>query len=127
MSVPKRTTAMIRVTLVDLLRERGISQRELARRTDTHPDVVSRFARQATTGVSYELLDRICAALNCQPRDLLGFEPEQISLFASESSGTDRHTVTEPIAVSPTTAGKVQSAQVAETRHGRPVAVEPES
>lgn len=72
---------MIRVTLEHVLAERGISQRELARRTATHPDVISRFARQATGGVSYELLGRICGALNCQPGDLLRYRDEQFTLF----------------------------------------------
>lgn len=79
---------MIRVGLNNLLEQRGMSQRELARRTNTHPDVISRFARGATSAVSYELLDRICATLNCRPGDLLRFEPEQIHLFQSPELGT---------------------------------------
>lgn len=61
-----------------------MSQRELARRTNSHPDVISRFAREATSGVSYDLLDRICGVLDCSPADLLKFEPEQPTLFQHE-------------------------------------------
>ncbi len=77
---------MIRVLLRSYLEERGISLRELARRTDTHPDVLSRFAREATSGVSYELLDRVCAALGCQPGDLLRYDESdrQTDLFAPQ-------------------------------------------
>jgi putative transcriptional regulator len=72
---------LIRVKLMGLLEKQQLSQRELARRTGTHPDVISRFARGATTGVSYDLLDRICIALRCQPGDLLEFTLEQFTLF----------------------------------------------
>lgn len=74
---------MIRVTLSVRLAERKLSIRELARRTGTHPDVLSRFARQATSGVSYDLLDRICGELDCTIGEILEYEPtaRQISLF----------------------------------------------
>jgi len=77
---------VLRVRLNELLRERGISQRELARRVDKHPDVISRFARQATGAVSYELLSCICGALECDVGDLLEHIPQsrqQIPLFES--------------------------------------------
>jgi len=82
-------TAVIRVRLNDFLRQRGLSQRELARRTETHPDVISRFARQATSAVSYELLSRICSELDCAPGDLLEFAPDpsvQIPIFEEPKS-----------------------------------------
>ena len=74
---------VITVGLSRLLKERGLSLRELARRTSTHPDVLSRFARGATSGVSYDLLERVCRELPCQPGDLLHYEPdnEQISFL----------------------------------------------
>jgi putative transcriptional regulator len=72
---------MIRVTLNELLEQRRMSQRELARRTDTHPDVISRFAREATSGVSYDLLNRICAVMSCSPGDLLQYENDQMTMF----------------------------------------------
>ncbi len=75
---------MIEVKLNRLLEAQRLSQRELARRTGSHPEVISRFARQATNGVSYELLERICAELDCRPGDLLDIVPEpitQIHLF----------------------------------------------
>jgi hypothetical protein len=49
-----------------------------------HHDVVSRFARQETSWVSYDLLAEICAVLECRPGDLLAYDPdpqEQIPLF----------------------------------------------
>lgn len=78
---------MIRIKLTELLKEKNLSQRELARRTGTHPDVISRFARGVTNGVSYNLLNRICRALQCQPGDLLEYTPEQYTLF-DKLSGT---------------------------------------
>lgn len=75
---------MIKVTLNQLLEVRRLSQRELARRAGAHPEVVSRFAREATSGVSYQLLSKICAALDCTPAQLLRYEPEQPSLFDAD-------------------------------------------
>jgi putative transcriptional regulator len=73
---------MIRVNLVELLRQRGISQRELARRIGTHPNVVSRIAREQTGGISYELLNGLCRELRCRPGDLLAYEDDsQLALF----------------------------------------------
>lgn len=73
-----------------------MSQRELARRTGKHPDVISRFAREATEAVSYDLLDCICGALSCGISDLLEYVPdkgEQIGLFdTSERSGSETTT-----------------------------------
>jgi len=66
-----------------------MSQRELARRIRRHHDVVSRFARQDTSGVSYELLAEICGVLECQPGDLMRFDPDpevQIPLFREQQS-----------------------------------------
>ena len=77
---------MIFVRLKELLDERGMSQRELARRTGRHHDVISRFARQDTEGVTYDLLSHVCAALECDVGDILEYGPdpsEQIPLFES--------------------------------------------
>lgn len=85
---------MIRVELKDLLERRGISQRELARRIGRHHDVVSRFARQDTTAVTYELLGEICAVLDCQPGDIIRYQPGpevQIPLFESTDSRPSVH------------------------------------
>jgi DNA-binding Xre family transcriptional regulator len=66
-----------------------MSQRELARRTGKHPDVISRFAREDTEAVSYALLACICGALDCGIADLLEYVPnaeEQIGLFDPDDS-----------------------------------------
>lgn len=65
-----------------------MSQRELARRLGRHHDVISRFARQETNGVSYDLLEEICETLQCQPGDLIRVVPpdEQIQIWESEGA-----------------------------------------
>ena len=81
---------MIEVCLKDLLERRQISQRELARRIGRHHDVISRFARQDTGAVTYGLLAEICAVLDCQPGDLMRYEPGsevQIALFEDRATG----------------------------------------
>jgi putative transcriptional regulator len=75
---------VIQVALKDVLRERKISLRGLARKLGRHPDTISKFGRQATGGVSYDLLNEICSALACEPGELLRFvpePPEQMSIF----------------------------------------------
>lgn len=88
---------LLRVRLNDLLKIRGMSQRELARRTEKHPDVISRFAREDTTMVSYDLLECICSALECEVSDLLEYVPdpdEQITLFeGSQEDSASTETV----------------------------------
>src|SRR5690606_32475259 len=95
---------MIRVALAEALHDRRMSQRELARRIGRHPDVVNKFAREATSGVSYELLGCICNVLGCEPGEILRFEPasNQMSLFderrtspgtAAPLSGASTHSV----------------------------------
>src|SRR4051812_35372303 len=83
---------MIRVSLKDVLQERRLSLRELARRLNKHPDTISKFGRQKTGGVSYELLSEICAGLGCNPGELLRYEPdlpEQIALFTEMQKDSD--------------------------------------
>lgn len=95
LSASKPTEPMLRVRLNDVLQRRGMSQRELARRTDKHPDVISRFAREATEMVSYDLLDCICGALSCGVADLLEYVPdpgEQIGLFEAEDDADGNQT-----------------------------------
>ncbi len=63
-----------------------MSQRELARKLGRHHDVISRFARQETSGVSYDLLEEICETLQCQPGDLIKVVPtdEHIQIWENE-------------------------------------------
>lgn len=79
---------MIQVCLKSILAARGLSQRELARRAGRHHDVISRFARNDTSSVSFELLSSVCRVLECQPGDLLRYSAaeDQPSLFGADSS-----------------------------------------
>jgi putative transcriptional regulator len=73
---------MIRVALAEFLKKRDLSQRELARRIGTHPNVVSRVVREQTGGISYELLNALCRELRCETGDLLVYEDDcQLALF----------------------------------------------
>lgn len=76
---------MIQIRLGKLLNRHRLSQRALARRTDTHPSVISRLARGDTSRVDLSVLNRICTALECQPGDLLEFVPEQPELFEDQN------------------------------------------
>ena len=72
---------MIRWRLRDVLRKRGWTAYRLARETGLTMPSVYRHARQKVRvgRVESETLDRFCAALKCQPGDLLEYIPEQRS------------------------------------------------
>lgn len=79
---------VMHVHLDRLLFERGMSVKELAEKIDIHPNNVSRIKNGKVEGVRFETLASICAALGCQPGDLLTFDPHPSSdrRMPSESS-----------------------------------------
>lgn len=62
---------MIQVRLEEVLKKRGLTMYELAKRTPLAQSTISNFNAAKTTKVSYELLDILCEFLDCQPGDLL--------------------------------------------------------
>lgn len=62
----------IRVTLDAVLAERRMTAKELARRIGVSETHLSLFRSGKVKGVRFETLDRMCAALDCDPGDLIG-------------------------------------------------------
>jgi len=54
-----------------LREERNFSQSELATRAGVRRDTVSALERGKSQGIQFETLARLCAALACEPGDLL--------------------------------------------------------
>ncbi len=61
----------VRFRLREILEERDISQSELARRAGVSFATVNRICTNATAQVALETLERISAALDCAPGDLI--------------------------------------------------------
>ncbi|MGE5476210.1 MAG: helix-turn-helix domain-containing protein [Bacteroidales bacterium] len=65
----------IRVTLDRMLAARGMRARDLARRIGITEANLSLLRTGKVKGVRFETLAAICACLDCQPGDLLSWEP----------------------------------------------------
>lgn len=60
-----------------VMAERDISNKELASLIGMHPRSVSRLkTRRRLTRIDEETLNALCKALNCQPGDLMVYEPD---------------------------------------------------
>ena len=66
----------IRVTLDVMLARRGTTSRALAEAVGISEPNLSLLKRGRVKGVRFETLARICAALDCQPGDLLAAEAD---------------------------------------------------
>lgn len=65
----------IRVTLDRLLEKRGITLTELADRTGMTLANLSILKTKARA-IRFSTLDLLCRELDCQPRDLLSYDPD---------------------------------------------------
>ena len=65
------------VKLDELLHQRRITLTELAERIDLTLANLSILKTGKARAIRFTTLDAICAALTCQPGDILRFEPEQ--------------------------------------------------
>lgn len=60
-----------------MLARRKMRSRELAARVGITEQNLSLLKSGKVKGVRFETLARICQALDCQPGDLLGYEPKE--------------------------------------------------
>jgi DNA-binding Xre family transcriptional regulator len=63
--------------LADILEERGMSRRELARRSGLNINTVCTWAHGDIAVIDLVKLAQVCAALQVQPGELLVWEPDQ--------------------------------------------------
>ena len=67
----------IQVTLDDVLHDRRMTLSELAERVDITLANLSILKTGKARAIRFSTLDAICAALDCQPADILRYEPEE--------------------------------------------------
>ncbi len=66
---------MIVCRLSDILRERGLSRRALARQTALNINTICHWANGTLLTVDLRVLGALCVALHCQPGELLRWAP----------------------------------------------------
>lgn len=69
---------MILIKLDILLKERGISQRELARNTGIRHPTISEMCLNTSKSLPIENLDKICTELDCELSDIIEYKKEPL-------------------------------------------------
>lgn len=62
---------MVKIKLKELLKERGITQAELAKLTGIRPSTICDMCNGISQFVKLEHIDRICKALSCNISELI--------------------------------------------------------
>ena len=68
---------MIKFRLRVLLAMNEMNQKQLAEKTGIRPTTISTICAGTVKHLPVDVLDKICAALNCQPADLMEHIPDQ--------------------------------------------------
>ncbi|NJN11927.1 MAG: helix-turn-helix transcriptional regulator [Richelia sp. RM2_1_2] len=58
---------------------KGLSQNELARRTGYSLQNIQKIEQGRAASITFDALDRFCKVLECQPGDLLEWQPDNVS------------------------------------------------
>ena len=68
---------MVRLTIDKCLAERGITRYELAKRTDIKFQTIDRYYKNRVVRFDSYILDRICAALECDLCDIIEYKKDE--------------------------------------------------
>jgi putative transcriptional regulator len=66
----------IKVRLKEIRESRGLSQNDLARKIGQSNNNIQRFEQKIARSITWETLNLLCEALNCQPGDLIIHVPD---------------------------------------------------
>jgi len=72
----------IRVTLDQLIVRKGLKARDLAQQVGLSETQLSLFRSGKVKGIRFRTLAKLCAALECRPRDLLDYDYDPADLAA---------------------------------------------
>ena len=64
----------VRVTLNDLMVRKGLKARDVAAQVGLSETQLSLFRSGKVKGIRFRTLAKLCAALECRPRDLLDYD-----------------------------------------------------
>lgn len=65
----------IRITLKDIMDEKGISRNALARAINARFEVVDKWYKGQVEKIDADVLARICYVLECEPEDVISYVP----------------------------------------------------
>lgn len=74
----------IRVTLDQLIVKKGLKARDLAAEIGLSETQLSLFRSGKVKGIRFRTLAKLCAALECRPRDLLDYDFDPADRLAAE-------------------------------------------
>lgn len=66
----------IKCYLSRVLGERRINISELSKNAGVARNTITGLYHESTKGITWDVLDKICETLNCQPGDLLQYIPD---------------------------------------------------
>ena len=72
----------IRVTLDQLIVKKRLKARDLAQQVGLSETQLSLFRSGKVKGIRFRTLAKLCAALECRPRDLLDYDDDPADLAA---------------------------------------------
>ena len=61
----------VEIRLMEARVAAGMTQAQLAKKTGIDQGDISRMENGKTGGIRFDILDRLCRALKCQPEDIL--------------------------------------------------------
>lgn len=62
--------------LAKVMAERGMNYKMLGAATGMHPNTISKLKHNLPSRLEMKTLIQLCEALNCQPGDLLAYQPD---------------------------------------------------
>ena len=68
---------MVRLTIDKMLKVRGITRYELAKRTEIKFQTIDRYYKNRVIRYDSYILDRICAALECNISDIMEYVKDE--------------------------------------------------
>jgi len=74
----------IRITLEAVLARKGLRAKQLAALIGVSETHLSLFRSGKVRGVRFVTLAKLCAALDCQPGELIAYEPDPADLHVPE-------------------------------------------
>ena len=68
---------MIQSNLSEMLGRKRMKMSELSQRAGLNKNTVLNLYHDRSTRIEFEVLNKICNALECTPNDILGYSPDE--------------------------------------------------